>query len=117
MTENDTGHEVSQEFLESPHYHEVVATDVFGGIIPDGSGLHFDLVLTGNQVPRAIIYEGIEVEPGVFNRGAEKKRIPAQGTALVMNRQVGVFIPGNKIRTIANWFQQKAEEWESGPGA
>ena len=109
--------EIAEEFQDAPHYPRIVDTNVFGGIGPSGGGLHMDLVLATVPIPKAIFYEPQEVEPGVFQKGPEIRRIPAPDTVVVMERQVGVFIPGPNIRSIANWLQKQADDWEQGPGA
>ncbi len=117
MNEEAGAPELAEEFHESPHYHRVMATDVYGGITPEGSGLSFDLTMTLHPVPKAIFYQPEEIGPGMYQKGPEMRRVPTPGTVVLIERQVGVFVPGPKIRSIANWLQEKADEWEQGPGS
>jgi len=117
MTPGPDKPEIAEEFHDSPHYQRIVATNVFGGIAPGGGGLFMDMVLATVPIPKAIFYEPQEIEPGVYQKGPEIRRIPAADTVVIMERQVGVYIPGPNIRSIANWLQRQADDWERGPGA
>ena len=105
--------EVIEEYHEAPHYHRVVATGIFGGLTPDRSGLLFDLALHTRPVPKAITYEMYEVQPGIMLKGREVTRVPRDTNTILIERQIGVFIPGREIRSIANWLMAKADEWEA----
>ena len=85
---------------------------IFGGLTPDRSGLLFDLALHTRPVPKAITYEMYEFQSGIMQKGWEVIRIPRDTNTILIERQVGVFVPGWEIRSIANWLMAKADEWE-----